>query len=108
MSIYSVKKKEIVVCGQKFVVSQASTKTGNDRYMLISAADSLWNKEHEVDSPERNKLDAVELTVTKSMKTYIYPSMIAVTESLGEPLPTFDEFMEMPSDDKEVWLECVK
>ena len=105
MSVYAIKTKEIKVCEQRFIVSQASTKMGNERYMAITKADTLWNT---MPKQENHKLDEIENVVERQLKTYVYPSLVSVTESLDAELPSYDEFYNMPVEEQEVWLSCVK
>lgn len=99
MSVYSSKSREVVICGQRFVVSQANTMTAPYRAILIEQASERWKDI--VDD------DSAETKAKRYIETYLYPCVISVTKSLDEPLPTLDEFIDMPEGEQDKWLQIV-
>lgn len=102
-SAYSVKSKEIVICGQRFVVKQANTLEASMRYVKIQDAENKWNE----DNAGKQELTLEEVILKREL-TILYPTAICVTSSLDEPLPAVNEFITMPFEEKENWLSTVR
>ena len=104
MGVYSVKQETVIVCGQEFVVSQANVMAGAKRDILITEAHEAFNRKHEIAEEEF----PVELMALRFIETLLYPSLVCCTVSKGEPLPTIEEFLSMPSSEQEIWENAVK
>lgn len=109
MGVYDVKTKEIIVCGQRFIIRQATTDDAARRALLVN---EMYNKWQSL-LPDT---DAKEITIDESnmdfyanryLETTIWPSLLYCTKSLDAELPTLDELHRMPDADKELWVAAV-
>lgn len=107
MGIYSTKSEEVVICGQRFVVRQATTEDASMYYLLVKEAIDAFNVEFPDLIAKEAKEIGLNVLIKRNMRTVMYPACISITKSLDAPLPTLKEFEEMPGDEVEKWVQIV-
>lgn len=107
MGIYQVRSETVTVCGQRFVVRQATTDDANQRALLISKMSDKW-KSLLASSEITDGDPDMAMYANRYFETLVYPSLIHCTISLDAPLPTLEECHEMPNDEMEKWIGAVK
>jgi len=104
MSVYEIKKETIQVCGQPFEVFQADLPMSAKRDILMGESLEKFNDNH---VSEEDK-ETIEFMALRYIYANLYPSLICCTVSHGEPLPTLEEFIGMPSEEQQRWENKVK